>query len=388
MKKYIITSSIVFVVVVLLVGRNFLPLLSNGGSHVNGNKFVGAVPPDVGPSVKTSAASDLVADEPGDLHQQLAQARDLMQSPTSNEAAIRILENLYLKDSSVRPEAAFLLAQALEDHDPARAITLMTEAENAGRQGSTMRLAILLDRHQPSDLRIENLWRKAAQSGDPWAMVTVAQRWHDMANLDKAIGIFQSKHDEGHPRVSIDLIRLYAENGLRPDAAQHRRWLEEAAPRSAVGSLLYGQYVLDTSRDPERAAIGIRWLEHAIEQGSSGAETVLGRLLLYGNQLVDAQPERAAALLASAAEQGSTTAMHIYANILFNGVGVEADPAKGATWLTKAAESGHQWAQAELGRRLIDGDLVAQDLTDGRRWLARAADQGNQQAIERLRMLQ
>jgi uncharacterized protein len=323
-----------------------------------------------------------------DIMQKINAGRHLIQTEGGDrQTAVTLLEEAWAKRSGVRRDAAFWLARAVRDEDPGRAIELLGFAEAAGRRGAAKELAVLLDRTSPGDSRIETLWRRAASEGDPWAGLVLAGRYGDVRALDLSIARFEELHAGGHTGAGIDLVRIYAPGGLRPDGPRHEHWLSEAAERSALGSLMLGEHLINGAETPGHVRLGLAWLERSIALGSSAAETVLGRLLLYGTAHVAADPERAAVLLHKAATAGNPTAMHAYSRALFNGLGMTSDPEQAAIWLERAAASGHQWAQAELAQRLLEGDQIAADPAAGRHWLERAAAQGHGAAHARLQAL-
>ncbi|GER06087.1 hypothetical protein GCM10007972_08250 [Iodidimonas muriae] len=96
---------------------------------------------------------------------------------------------------------------------------------------------------------------------------------------------------------------------------------------------------------------------------------------------VDADAERALALLTASAEKGFVEAQYLLASQQFE-ADITDDAARQAAvrWWLAAARQGHALSQYRLGLLYWNGDAVARDLVRGHAWMRLAADQEMEEA--------
>lgn len=104
-----------------------------------------------------------------------------------------------------------------------------------------------------------------------------------------------------------------------------------------------------------------------------------GKALLKGDGRPK-EPEKAFALIKSAAEQGHAEAMGILGFLYFSGTGVQKSEEESVAWFRKGSEGGSAYAQYNFGRMLATGRGVQKDENEGVKWIRAAADQGNADA--------
>ncbi|MCT8161677.1 tetratricopeptide repeat protein [Pseudoruegeria sp. SHC-113] len=117
------------------------------------------------------------------------------------------------------------------------------------------------------------------------------------------------------------------------------------------------------------------WLGKALEADYADARTLLGRILLSGDE---SEAARAVALLGEAAAAGDATAQYALANAAMRGIGMEADLAEARRLFEASAEAGNARAQYALSQfydKGIDGGV--QDSAKALALLQAAAGQGN-----------
>lgn len=167
--------------------------------------------------------------------------------------------------------ARFRHAQCIEEHDPARAFALLTEAADSGHVGATERLGRICLEAEPPDAacafaRLERAardgrasartligwmyaegiggkvdlaraaqhYREAAQQGEPSARNNLGELHEKGRGVDKdegkAFEYYLSAARSGFPPAQFNVGRLYAAGrGTAKNPAEARRWLGEAA---------------------------------------------------------------------------------------------------------------------------------------------------------------
>lgn len=119
------------------------------------------------------------------------------------------------------------------------------------------------------------------------------------------------------------------------------------------------------------AAQVARLLDESVAAGNRDAAFLRGMLYVKAKQ-----PERGAALLSLAAEQGQGEAQNALAMLYLSGDGVRKDEAQAVRWLTSAAEAQVATAQSNLGYLYLNGQGVARDPARAAELLRQAAGKG------------
>jgi uncharacterized protein len=180
----------------------------------------------------------------------------------------------------------------------------------------------------------------------------------------------------GDANAAFALGSLFLEGrGVERDPDRARTYFEEAAEKGhAPASYNLGLMLLNdgTTDSIERAA---RLLAHAAEAEIPDAQHALGVLHARGRGVLQDEA-RAAALFRRAAENGSIAGTVEYAIALFNGVGVATDEEEAAEYFRRAAFRGNAIAQNRLARLHVAGRGVEVDLVEAATWHLLASSQG------------
>jgi len=147
---------------------------------------------------------------------------------------------------------------------------------------------------------------------------------------------------------------------------------------NAQAQYRYGALLLQGQGGPMEQAQGIAMLEKAAAQDHAAASLLLARIYLTGNAAGTARnPERAAALLLAAANQGHGEAQYYLGLLYQKGSGVVKDPKQAFTLFKRAAENGDQAAQYELSKAYANGRGTDADDVKALHWLRAAANSGH-----------
>ncbi|NBT48650.1 MAG: hypothetical protein EBT07_12690, partial [Actinobacteria bacterium] len=150
-------------------------------------------------------------------------------------------------------------------------------------------------------------------------------------------------------------------------------WNREEAKRARAllqaRTLLYESY---QDRDPQKAAAII---VTEAERGSSEAINLLG-LITYQGEGVPKDPKKAFELWKGLAEQGDAAAQFNLGYCYEKGTGVVKDEKEAVKLYTKSAQTGNAWAQSNLGLCYANGTGVTQDYKEAVKWYTKSAEQG------------
>ena len=124
--------------------------------------------------------------------------------------------------------------------------------------------------------------------------------------------------------------------------------------------------------DDEKAEM---WFHRAAEDGHSGAQYALAKLLCEQGKIDEAIP-----WYEQSADGGNPFATYQLGKLYLNGEGVPKDVAKAVEHLTDAAEQDNPQAQYILGKLYLLGKGIDQDQEMAEQWLTEAADQGHEYA--------
>lgn len=146
---------------------------------------------------------------------------------------------------------------------------------------------------------------------------------------------------------------------------------------NALAQFHYGTLLLQGQGGPLAQAQGIDMLEQAAGQNHPTASLLLARVYLSGNVAgTPRNPERAAALLLAASEQGNAEAQYYLGLLYQNGSGVEESLEQAFVLFTSAAENGNQDAQYELSKAYANGRGTDIDGVKALHWLRVSANSG------------
>ena len=117
-----------------------------------------------------------------------------------------------------------------------------------------------------------------------------------------------------------------------------------------------------------------------VEEGSPGAQFLLGSLYDTGQQGVSEDDAEAVRWYRLAAEQGLAEAQVNLGVMYDNGEGVPEDDAEAAHWYRLAAEQGHAKAQLNVALQYITGEGVPVNHVQAYAWLNMAVAGGDPHA--------
>jgi TPR repeat protein len=191
--------------------------------------------------------------------------------------------------------------------------------------------------------------------------------------IDKptAVSLLKRSAALGNSEAQNTLGSLYViGDGVPLDTAQAIKLLTLSAEQGNVESQDYLSSVYAWTKDYDK---GDKWRKRAADMGYTPAELSLGL----------AQED--SAYIKKAADQGDVDATIALAKLYADGSdGVEADTKKCVTLYTNAAEEGSTKAQCILAEMYRYGDLVTEK-NEACKWYKLAASQGSPEAIQKLK---
>ena len=214
------------------------------------------------------------------------------------------------------------------------------------------------------------------------------QEWELVGITSKGSYFTNSKKDSDPARTWVvplrELRKLFEaakKSQLFQPVAMSKEWEEkssfwnrEEAKRSLAllqaRTFLYESY---QDRDPQKAAAII---VTEAERGSSEAINLLG-LITHQGEGVPKDPEKAFELWRGLAEQGNADAQYNLGVCYKKGVGVTKNEMEAVKWYTRSAEQGNATAQCNLGVCYEKGQGITQDYKEAVKWYAKSAEQGN-----------
>ena len=166
-------------------------------------------------------------------------------------------------------------------------------------------------------------------------------------------------------------------------------WIQRAVRDGDSNAQTYlGSYLLEGIENvlPQDVTHGIQLLEQAVLQENADAMLILGRWLVEQNDGRPEQQQRGFALLQKAESAGNPDALCEVGCCLLYGVGTPANQKLGLEKLRQAAEAGISVAQEVLGTFLIHTNVEkAEDVRkQGVYWLTKAAEEGSLSAQREL----
>ncbi len=235
---------------------------------------------------------------------------------------------------------------------------------------------------QPDMKSARDLYRKAADLGDPSALTELAKlllaRPQDVKDTD-ILGLLKEAASRGNPESMSVLSDLYACSAIvSPDAEQARGWLERAAEAGHARSIT--ALAARTNGDPDAVQRSIAALTKPAERGDRESMILLSLAYKIG-QGVPADDSAAERWKAAALAPGEdrSRALLLLARRLLSADGASRDEAAARALLQEAVQSGDANAMLELGRLLVSQGGIEQ--SQGVALLQKAASAGNPVAM-------
>ncbi|MDJ0943526.1 MAG: tetratricopeptide repeat protein [Kiloniellales bacterium] len=273
----------------------------------------------------------------------------------------------------------------LQDLD--RAETLLAEAAAAGNPFARITLARLVEqRRRPGwQARKEDLLRQAAEGGHPEAQYALGMLFYQDDQVpieeqarrsEKIMAWWQDAARQDHGPAQASLAVVFQES----DPVQALHWLRRAAENGIASAQLGLAQRLatgkDLTQDYEAAASWYRKVAAAAERPS---RSPVGWPDLYAYHHPRLRPAQWQAVQVARLE---------LAELHLAGLGVARDPERAAALLQSAAEAGWGQAAVKLAELFRRGEGVPQDLDQTRRWLRAAVEAGYRPALPQLEALE
>ena len=227
------------------------------------------------------------------------------------------------------------------------------QAQEAGALYLEARKLAMGEGGQIDMIRARELYRKAADLGDPRALA-----W-------KARNIYRGNH--GFSKDEAEARKIFQEIELR------LREMGSKKEKDALGSLCRTMAVMDPKTRGQEA------FELAQKNAINGIASDWEALgwFFQGGIGVAKDEKEAVKWYAKAAEQGEATGQRLLGWCYANGAGVAKDDKESANWYGKAAEKGDGWSQNKLGYCYACGIGVGKDYKKAFEWYRKAAEQGD-----------
>lgn len=116
-------------------------------------------------------------------------------------------------------------------------------------------------------------------------------------------------------------------------------------------------------------------LTKAADSGDTDSQYNLAQIYLWGNDVIEADTQKAIRYLTMAAENGSAQAEADLGAIFYHGTLVKKDIPESLKWFRRAAEHGHSGAQYSLGTYYLKGERVAHNYAEAFRLFRLSAEQ-------------
>ena len=166
----------------------------------------------------------------------------------------------------------------------------------------------------------------------------------------------QRWEDDGSVSAAYQLGRVWRDGlGVLPDDGKAEMWFRCAAEDGHSGA----QYALAKLLHQQgRVDDAIPWYEQAAEDGNQFAAYQLGKLYLSGENVLK-DVAKAVDYLTNAAEQDYSQAQYILGKLYLLGKDVDRDQEMAEQWFTAAADQGHEYARFFLDHMEQDRDPSA-----------------------------
>ena len=166
----------------------------------------------------------------------------------------------------------------------------------------------------------------------------------------------QNWEDSGSTSAAYQLGRVWRDGlGVPPDDEKAEMWFRRAAEDGHSGAQYTLAKILCEQGKIDEA---IPWYKQAAEAGNQFAAYQLGKLYLTGED-VPKDVAKAVDFLTDAADQGNAQAQYILGKLYLLGKDVDLDQEMAEQWFTAAADQGHEYAQFFLDRMEQDRDPSA-----------------------------
>jgi TPR repeat protein len=235
----------------------------------------------------------------------------------------------------------------------------------------------------------EELYLKAARSGQAWAQVKLGMKYvmkDDIARLGEGLFWLNAAADQNNTEALRVLAMLAMEGrGVDQSDKDAYRYLRRAADLGSPEAqhelakmLANGQGM---PRDMEAALI---WWRKAAEQNYAPAQFAVAQMLI--GSVEQQRRNEGLVFVQQAADAGRIDAVIFLAMALIRGeFGLAKDEARAESMLRTYAENGKADCQFALALLYRNGEMFADRRGEAQEWLRRAAESGHPKALEALR---
>lgn len=250
------------------------------------------------------------------------------------------------------PLAAFLQSASVQAQSvpTASSLAAIRKAAEQGDAASQHKLGVAYVNGQgvPEDPAQGMNWlRKALAQGHAetqlWFGLLLYQSGQDYS---QAAELFRKAADQGEPDAQVMLGDSYHRGrGMPQDYTQSAYWYRKAAEQGNVsGQLFLGSAYASGQGVAQDYAQATNWYRKAAEQGDASAQAKVGRAY-FGGHGVPQDYTKAVYWLRKSAEQGIAEAQLLLGVIYAAGLGVPKDTVLGYAWFNLAAAQGYEGAQ-------------------------------------------
>jgi len=262
------------------------------------------------------------------------------------------------------------------------------QAQEAGALYLEARKLAMGEGGQIDMIRARELYRKAADLGDPRALAWKARNIYrgnhgfskDEAEARKIFQEIELRLREMGSKKEKDALGSLCRTMAVMDPKTRGQEAFELAQKNAINGIAsdwealgwFFQGGIGVAKDEKEA---VKWYAKAAEQGEATGQRLLGWCYANGTGVAKDEKE-AVKWYAKAAEQGEATGQRLLGWCYANGTGVAKDEKEAVKWYWKAAEQGEATGQRLLGWCYANGSGVAKDEKEAMKWYTKAAEQG------------
>ena len=262
------------------------------------------------------------------------------------------------------------------------------QAQEAGALYLEARKLAMGEGGQIDMIRARELYRKAADLGDPRALAWKARNIYrgnhgfskDEAEARKIFQEIELRLREMGSKKEKDALGSLCRTMAVMDPKTRGQEAFELAQKNAINGIAsdwealgwFFQGGIGVAKDEKEA---VKWYTKAAEQGEATGQRLLGWCYANGTGVAKDEKE-AVKWYAKAAEQGEATGQRLLGWCYANGTGVAKDEKEAVKWYWKAAEQGEATGQRLLGWCYANGSGVAKDEKEAMKWYTKAAEQG------------
>ena len=237
--------------------------------------------------------------------------------------------------------------------------------------------------------------RRAAEAGDPDAMVELANAYESGIGCEQDISVAlhwfirAARLRNQHAFDAIGVLRAKG-RGVRLNHNSARKWMQRGAASgndNSMNGLGYLDFLQAQAGDTQRYSDARRWFLRSARRGNSEAFRNLGLLYRDGHGVEQSTP-RAIKWLKRSVRRNNEKAMRSLAFLYQAHPEFSPDQSTPVDLLLKAHQRGDSIATIELGIMHFDGDTVEQDYTAAAQYLTQVDLGRDPEALYRLGWLQ